>query len=128
MINSGKAIYINPHTTIPINIMGKKITVQSNFMIPQDAFKPNIKNFPTNQIIQIVNNNVNILLLLLPSSYTWLSVVIFFDLSETKADVFLIPIFWLNSGFLSIFSINRIIFILCSVFIMPPRFFLASIS
>ena len=43
MINSGKAIYINPHTTIPINIMGKKITVQSNFMIPQDAFKPNIK-------------------------------------------------------------------------------------
>lgn len=67
MINSGKAIYINPHTTIPINIMGKKITVQSNFMIPQDAFKPNIKNFPTNQIIQIVNNTDNIFLLLLTS-------------------------------------------------------------
>ena len=47
MINSGKAIYINPPTTIPINITGKKMTVQSNFMIPQDAFKPNIKNFPT---------------------------------------------------------------------------------
>ena len=31
-----------------------------NFMIPQDAFKPNIKNFPTNQIIQIVNNTDNI--------------------------------------------------------------------
>ena len=60
MINSGKAIYINPPTTIPINITGKKITIQSNFMIPQDAFKPNIKNFPTNQIIQIVNNTVNI--------------------------------------------------------------------
>ena len=45
MINSGKAIYINPPTTIPINITGKKITIQSNFMIPQDAFKPNIKIF-----------------------------------------------------------------------------------
>ena len=67
MINSGKAIYINPHTTIPINIMGKKITVQSNFIIPQDAFKPNIKNFPINQIIQIVNNTDNIFLLLLTS-------------------------------------------------------------
>ena len=32
IINSGKAIYINPPTTIPINITGKKITVQSNFM------------------------------------------------------------------------------------------------
>ena len=53
MINSGKAIYINPHTTIPINIMGKKITVQSNFMIPQDAFKKNIKNFP----LQLFNFN-----------------------------------------------------------------------
>ena len=30
--NSVKAIYINPPTTIPINITGKKITVQSNFM------------------------------------------------------------------------------------------------
>ena len=47
MINSGKAIYINPPTTIPINITGKKITVQSNFRIPQDALSPNIKNFPT---------------------------------------------------------------------------------
>ena len=65
IINSGKAIYINPPTTIPINITGKKITVQSNFRIPQDAFKPNIKNFPTNQIIQIVNNNDNIFFLLL---------------------------------------------------------------
>ena len=60
MINSGRAIYINPPTTIPINITGKKITVQSNFMIPQDAFKPNIKNFPINQSIQIVNNIDNI--------------------------------------------------------------------
>ena len=51
---------ISPPTTIPINITGKKITVQSNFIIPQDAFNPNIKNFPTNQIIQIVNNNDNI--------------------------------------------------------------------
>ena len=59
-INNGKAMYISPPTTIPINITGKKITVQSNFIIPQDAFNPNIKNFPTNQIIQIANNNDNI--------------------------------------------------------------------
>ena len=69
MINSGRAIYINPPTTIPINITGKKMTVQSNFMIPQDAFKPNIKNFPTNQIIQIVNNTDNIFFLLINSVY-----------------------------------------------------------
>ena len=31
----------------------------------EDAFKRNIKNFPTNQIIQIVNNNDNIFFLLL---------------------------------------------------------------
>ena len=60
MINNGKAMYISPPITIPINITGKKITVQSSFIIPQDAFNPNIKNFPTNQIIQIVNNNDNI--------------------------------------------------------------------
>lgn len=69
MINSGRAIYINPPTTIPINITGKKITVQSNFMIPQDAFKPNIKNFPINQSIQIVNNIDNIFFLLINSVY-----------------------------------------------------------
>ena len=60
MINNGKAMYISPPTTIPINITGKKITVQSNFIIPQDALNPKTKNFPTNQIIQIVNNNDNI--------------------------------------------------------------------
>ena len=60
MINNGKAMYISPPITIPINITGKKITAQSNFIIPQDAFNPNIKNFPTNQIIQIANNNDNI--------------------------------------------------------------------
>ena len=38
----------------------KKITVQSSFIIPQDALNPKTKNFPTNQIIQIVNNNDNI--------------------------------------------------------------------
>ena len=59
-INNGKAIYISPPTTIPINITGKKITVQSSFIIPQDALNPKIKNFPTNQIIQIENNNDNI--------------------------------------------------------------------
>ena len=59
-INNGKAIYISPPKTIPINITGKKITVQSNFIIPQDALNPKTKNFPTNQIIQIVNNNDNI--------------------------------------------------------------------
>ena len=59
-INNGKAMYISPPTTIPINITGKKITVQSSFIIPQDALNPKIKNFPTNQIIQIVNNNDNI--------------------------------------------------------------------
>ena len=59
-INNGKAIYISPPKTIPINITGKKITVQSNFIIPQDAFNPKANNFPTNQIIQIVNNNDNI--------------------------------------------------------------------
>ena len=59
-INNGKAMYISPPITIPINITGKKITVQSSFIIPQDALNPKIKNFPTNQIIQIVNNNDNI--------------------------------------------------------------------
>ena len=59
-INNGKAMYSSPPTTIPINITGKKITVQSSFIIPQDALNPKIKNFPTNQIIQIVNNNDNI--------------------------------------------------------------------
>ena len=59
-INNGKAMYISPPTTIPINITGKKITVQSNFIIPQDALNPKTKNFPTNQIIQIANNNDNI--------------------------------------------------------------------
>ena len=59
-INNGKAMYISPPTTIPINITGKKITVQSSFIIPQDALNPKTKNFPTNQIIQIVNNNDNI--------------------------------------------------------------------
>lgn len=58
-------MYISPPTTIPINITGKKITVQSNFIIPQDALNPKTKNFPTNQIIQIANNNDNIFLLLL---------------------------------------------------------------
>ena len=58
--SNGKAMYISPPTTIPINITGKKITVQSSFIIPQDALNPKTKNFPTNQIIQIVNNNDNI--------------------------------------------------------------------
>ena len=60
MINNGKAMYISPPITIPINITGKKITVQSSFIIPQDALNPKTKNFPTNQIIQIANNNDNI--------------------------------------------------------------------
>ena len=59
-INNGKAMYISPPITIPINITGKKITVQSSFIIPQDALNPKTKNFPTNQIIQIANNNDNI--------------------------------------------------------------------
>ena len=40
MINNGKAMYISPPITIPINITGKKITVQSSFIIPQDALNP----------------------------------------------------------------------------------------
>ena len=60
LINNGKAMYISPPITIPINITGKKITVQSSFIIPQDALNPKTKNFPTNQIIQIANNNDNI--------------------------------------------------------------------
>ena len=60
IVSREKAIYISPPKTIPINITGKKITVQSNFIIPQDAFNPKANNFPTNQIIQIVNNNDNI--------------------------------------------------------------------
>ena len=60
IINNGKAMYISPPITIPINITGKKITVQSSFIIPQDALNPKTKNFPTNQIIQIINNNDNI--------------------------------------------------------------------
>ena len=46
-------MYISPPTTIPINITGKKITVQSNFIIPQDAFNTN-KN-----INQNANTNEN---------------------------------------------------------------------
>ena len=53
-------IYNIPPTTIPIRITGKNTTVQSNVMIPQDAFNPNIKNFPINQIKQIANNTDNI--------------------------------------------------------------------
>ena len=41
-------------------ITGKNTTVQSSFKIPQDAFTPNIKNFPINQIMHIANNNDNI--------------------------------------------------------------------
>jgi hypothetical protein len=59
-INNGKAIYSSPPTTSPIRITGKNTTVQSNFIIPQDAFTPNIRNFPINQIIQNANNNDNI--------------------------------------------------------------------
>ena len=47
--NNGKAMYISPPITIPINITGKKITVQSSFIIPQYALNPKTKNFPTNQ-------------------------------------------------------------------------------
>ena len=113
MINNGKAMYISPPTTIPINITGKKITVQSSFIIPQDAFNPNIKNFPTNQIIQIVNNNDNIFLLLL--KLILICVFHFFcSFSDKYSDVFFIPSLLLNAGFFSIFSIIRINRILCA--------------
>ena len=58
--NNGNAMWISPPSTIPIKMTGKKTTVQSSFRIPQDALSPNIKNFPTKPIIQIVNNNDNI--------------------------------------------------------------------
>ena len=113
MINNGKAMYISPPITIPINITGKKITVQSNFIIPQDAFNPNIKNFPTNQIIQIVNNNDNIFLLLL--KLILICVFHFFcSFSDKYSDVFFIPSLLLNAGFFSIFSNIRINRILCA--------------
>ena len=35
-------------------------TIFSSFKIPKDAFTPNIKNFPINQIMHIANNNDNI--------------------------------------------------------------------
>ena len=44
-INNGKAMYSSPPITIPINITGKKITVQSSFIIPQDALNPKTKKF-----------------------------------------------------------------------------------
>ena len=113
MINNGNAMYISPPTTIPINITGKKITVQSSFMIPQDALNPNIKNFPTNQIIQIVNNNDNIFLLLL--KLILICVFYFFcPFSDKYSDVFFILILLLNAGFFSIFPIIRINRILCA--------------
>ena len=113
MINNGNAMYISPPTTMPINITGKKITVQSSFIIPQDAFNPNIKNFPTNQIIQIVNNNDNIFLLLL--KLILICVFHFFcSFSAKYSDVFFILILLLNAEFLSIFSIIRINRILCA--------------
>ena len=77
-INNGKAMYISPPTTIPINITGKKITVQSSFIIPQDALNPKTKNFPTNQIIQIVNNNDNIFTPPETNSNICLSFIVFF--------------------------------------------------
>ena len=124
MINNGKAMYISPPITIPINITGKKITVQSNFIIPQDAFNPNIKNFPTNQIIQIVNNNDNIFLLLL--KLILICVFHFFcSFSDKYSDVFFIPSLLLNAGFFSIFSIIRINRILCAASIWSPHLYSA---
>ena len=49
-------MYISPPTTIPINITGKKITVQSSFIIPQDALNPNIKNFKKNKYLLLARN------------------------------------------------------------------------
>ncbi|WP_207718994.1 hypothetical protein, partial [Blautia massiliensis (ex Durand et al. 2017)] len=112
-INNGKAMYISPPTTIPINITGKKITVQSNFIIPQDALNPKTKNFPTNQIIQIANNNDNIFLLLL--KLILICVFHFFcSFSAKYSDVFFMPSLLLNAGFFSIFSIIRINRTLCA--------------
>ena len=113
MINNGKAMYISPPITIPINITGKKITVQSSFIIPQDALNPKTKNFPTNQIIQIANNNDNIFLLLL--KLILICVFHFFcSFSAKYSDVFFIPSLLLNARFFSIFSIIRINRILCA--------------
>ena len=113
MINNGKAMYISPPITIPINITGKKITVQSSFIIPQDALNPKTKNFPTNQIIQIANNNDNIFLLLL--KLILICVFHFFcSFSDKYSDVFFIPSLLLNARFFSIFSIIRINRILCA--------------
>ena len=113
-------MYISPPITIPINITGKKITVQSSFIIPQDAFNPNIKNFPTNQIIQIANNNDNIFLLLL--KLILICVFHFFcSFSAKYSDVFFIPSLLLNAGFFSIFSIIRTNRILCAASIWSPH-------
>ena len=124
MINNGKAMYISPPITIPINITGKKITVQSSFIIPQDAFNPNIKNFPTNQIIQIVNNNDNIFLLLLKLILICVF-HLFCSFSDKYSDVFFIPSLLLNAGFFSIFSIIRINRILCAASIWSPHLYSA---
>ena len=50
-------MYISPPKTIPINITGKNTTVQSSFIIPQEAFTPKTNSFHINPIIQITNNN-----------------------------------------------------------------------
>ena len=121
-INNGKAMYINPPTTIPINITGKKITVQSNFIIPQDALNPKTKNFPTNQIIQIANNNDNIFLLLL--KLILICIFHFFcSFSAKYSDVFFMPSLLLNAGFFSIFSIIRINRIRCAASIWSPHLY-----
>lgn len=115
MINNGNARYNIPPTTIPTRITGKNMTVQRNFIIPQDAFNPNIKNFPINQIKQITNNTDNIFYSFLP--YQIKHCLLFFCVFVVNSEIFLTPSLLLNSGFLSIFSIERITLILCATFI-----------
>lgn len=61
-INIGKAMYINPPTTIPIRTKGNNTMVTINFDIPHAALIPNNNNLPNTQIMQIANNNDNIFL------------------------------------------------------------------
>ena len=61
-INIGNAMYINPHTTIPISTRGNNTTVTKNFDIPQAALIPKNNIFPNIHIMQIANNSDNIFL------------------------------------------------------------------
>ena len=60
--SNGIAMYMNPASTSPISISGRKIRRKQIFVIPQVARKASPANFPNTPSIIIINNNVSIIL------------------------------------------------------------------